>query len=100
MVTTHELPDGNRTHFTLDGLMDNRRYLSNFADVYINDIYDETAQITSDFQLIFLTPPLMNDTIIIHLDFDYIVMFDYVYGLQSVADYKTKTHKVSFLLKN
>jgi hypothetical protein len=99
-ITTHELPDGTRTQFTLEGLMDNRHYLTNFADIYINDIYDETAQITSNFQLILSSPPLLNDIIIIHIDFDYIVMFDYGYGLQSFVDYKTKTHKVSFQLNS
>jgi len=99
IIIPTQLPNGERTHFMLDIMPAQKHYWFEYAKIYVNDILQTDAIIIPEtLGLIFPVPPLLNNIITVHLDADYIVMFDYAYGLKAIWDVRTKTHKVDFQL--
>lgn len=94
-----QIPDGLQTEFSASTHQHpHRLYFTDQAQIFVDDILQPSAIIDSDFNITFTTPPTTNSVITVTLDFDYAVLFDYGYGLQTQLDPKTKSHKVSFRL--
>jgi hypothetical protein len=95
---TLETPNGIATQFNLVNDTPNLLYLLNSAKIYVNNQLIPSATINENLTVTFTTPPANNGVVTAMIDYDYAVMFDYAFGLQSVFDPKTQTFKISFQL--
>lgn len=93
-----DVPNGMRTQFNLINDNPNLEYLLNSAKIYVDNQGVNNATLNQDLQIIFTTPPANNSIIKVIIEYDYAVMFDYDFGLQSAFDSQSQSYKINFRL--
>jgi hypothetical protein len=97
-LTTLEIPNGIIRQFTLNNDNPDIVYLLHSAKIYHNQQLIPNVTLNGNLTFTLIVPPTTGSLITVSLDYDYAVMFDYNYGLQSIMDSKTQTYKISFRL--
>ncbi len=100
ILSVIETPNNLLTVFNVKNDNVNLLYFTQSAKIYQNNILIPDAILNDNLEVTFIVPPIAGSVIHVVLDYDYPVMFDYTFGLQSVYVPKTKTYTISFKLNS